>query len=617
MEGFNDAVGELRHAFQTLTYQIVARNAPALRRWALNLAEGLKEGGKYRIMLERLAEAGTFMVKTIVNLTTVLNDWITSKTLAVAGMAALIIAVGKAIKIMIAFRNAIAASGLLIAALTTGIGGVVKILAAMGIAAAGTKAIMMTLNDAGEDHSVVMATLNDNYSVLIDRLDAVKGAMKGVREQTIAQTHAALDLLDVEQERRAAELGRSPAYQKALRDAEETPMELARISRQIRELDDQIADPGWFADTNTLMARRNALATMHAQVSARKKAGEAALAEMKNQIEAEERELAAIRRRIQERINREEAAADVAGAGPEATFRGAHIGRRPGGRDYLVEAMRAADGAPGAEGPDHARAMALQRRFADSNPLVQTSTFEKLRALRNEYAEIRREISGFGAKYAHLQVMADQAFEAAKRHAMGITTVREEMVMLADSVKDRLRSVVGDMVDDFYDGNVKIGDSWRRLMRQIVKDAIWMRARSALSAVGNTVFGGFGSALFPTPGAIPGANPGVALGGPPGVPSFAKGGRHMGGPAWVGEEGPELAWFDGPAQIYDAPTSRRMANRVDVDMRLSGDVSSIADQIRNQIGAAAGPLAQQIMAGVQQQIKNPSDTRDLIRRAAA
>ena len=631
VEGFNDAIDELQHAVKVFSWQLVARHAPSLRRWAEQMAKGFEEGGKFRAVLERVATTAEFLLKTMANLTIILNNWINRTTAMIGAFGLLLLTIGKVIKMMVAFRNAIVASGLVIAALTTGIGGVLKTLAALGLAVAGTKAVMATLNDAADDHNTTLSKMNDNYNALIEKLDRTKGAMRGVWEETVKMTQASLDQMDVELERRATELGRSQDYKDALRDIREGIATQAKMTAEIQEIEQQLADPGFFTDTNTLRQRLEGLTAHHAAAGARVEASREYVRMRKAEIEEEERQLAEFRIKIERRIaegnepsvaTKKRRDEDFIRANKDTIF--GPIGLRPQDRDLDVSNRDTVWGpiglrVPGQEddeGPDHARAAQLRRRFEDANPFVQTGTYEKLRALHREYAAIRREITELGPTYANLQTMADQAFQTAKRHAMGITNLREEFVMLADTAKDRLRGTMDAVVDDFFDGTKKAQAVWRSFMRQIVKDAIWMRARSALSTVGNTIFGGIGSTLFPSPG-IPGTNPGVALGGPHTIPQFASGGRHMGGPAWVGERGPELAWFDGPAQIYDAQTSRRMANSVNVDMALRGDVSAIADQIRNEIGAAAGPLAQQIMGSVNEQIRNPSDMRRGIRGAVA
>ena len=636
VEAANDAIDEITHAFEVLSWQLVARHAPAIRRWAERITDAMKEGGKFRVMMERMSSAGTFLVNTITNLTLVLNQWINRTTASIAAFGALLIVIGKTVKMVIAIRNAVVASGLVIAALTTGVGGVLKIMAALGLAVAGTRAVMMTLDDTADDHNTTISKMNDNYSALVETLDRAKGALRNVWQETVRATQANLDQMEVDLERRAAQMGRSEEYQEILAGIAQAQKDEAQAQKELVRAQTEMDALGFMnpravtAQRKSAIdeARHGALAAVEA-ARARREAFEGQLAARKAEIEKEEQELADIRKRVQMKIMEEETRTkpikrevDSFLMSNKDTVWGP-IGLRPQDRDLDVSnrdtvwgPIGLRTGEEGGEGPDHARAAQLRRRFEDSNPLIQSSTFSKLRALHREYADIRKEITALGPTYASLQGMADKAFQAAKRHAMGITFVTEEAVMLADSIKDRMQNVVGDMVDDFFDGTNKMSESFRRMTRQIVKDMIWMRARSALSAVGNTVFGGIGSTLFPSPG-LPGTNPGVALGGPHTIPQFASGGRHMGGPAWVGERGPELVDFDGPATIYDAGTSRRMANRVDVSMRLSGDVSAIADQIRNQIGAAAGPLAQQIMGSVNEQIRNPSDTRRLIRGATA
>ena len=636
VEAANDAIDEITHAFEVLSWQLVARHAPAIRRWAERITDAMKEGGKFREVMERLSATGTFLVNTITNLTLVLNRWINRTTVSIATVGGLLLLIGKAVKAFIAFRNAIVASGLVIAAMTTGVAGVLKIMAALGLAIATTKAVMMTLDDEANDHNVTMSRMNDNYNALIETLDRAKGALKGVWQETVRATHATLDQMEVELERRAAMLGRSDEYQEVLAQIEQTKKEEADARRDLQAVQ---ADTGiGFGMPSALAAqrrdavdaqRRAALQRIE-EAKARRAGFEADLAARKGEIEREEKELADIRKRVQQRIMAEETRItpikkeiDSSLIANKDTVWGP-IGLRPQDRNFDVSnrdtvwgpiGLRRPDEEKKADEIDHEAAIAMMKRLEDANPFTQTSTFTKLRALQREYDGIYQEIESFGPLYANLANIAEKAHATAVRHAMGITTMREEMVMLADSMKDRLRGTMDAVVDDFFDGTKKAGDAWRSLMRQIVKDAIWMRARSALSTIGNTVFGGIGSSLFPS-APIPGTNPGIAAGGAPGIPSFARGGRHRGGPAWVGENGPEIVDFDGPAQIYDAATSRRMGNSVAVDMRLSGDVSSIADQIRNQIGAAAGPLAQQMMGMVNEQIRT-GDTRQLIRGATA
>ena len=514
VEGFNDAVDELQHAVQTFSWQLVARHAPAMRRWAERMAEGLKEGGRLREILERVARAAEFSVKLFTNLIDVLDRWINETTQSIAVMAGLALAFSKIAKMIIAFRNALAASGVVIAAMTAGLGGIITLLASLGLGVVGTQAVLKTLNEEADDHNVTLSKMNDNYNALIETLDRAKGSLKGVWEETVRATQANLDQMEIDLERRAAEMGRSDEYQKILEGIAQAEKEEAQARRDLAgaQADGSIGFgmPSALAAQrrDAVDAQRRAALQRIEEAKARKASFESDLSARKAEIDREEKELADIRAGIQKRIAQqterapataEERTFDVSGRdtqwGP--------IGLRPGaGRDLDVSnkdtvwgpiGLRRADGG---QGPDHARAAQLRRRFEDSSPLVQTGTFEKLRALHREYAEIRKEITALGPTYAHLQTMADQSFQAAKRHAMGITFVREEMVMLADSVKDRMRGVVDAAVDDFFDGTKKIGDSWRRLMRQLVKDAIWMRARSALSTVGNTIFGGIGSTLF-------------------------------------------------------------------------------------------------------------------------
>lgn len=662
VEGFVDALGELQHAIQVFSFQVVAKHAPAMRRWAERVADGLKEGGRLRSMFERIARAGAFLVETITNMVEITDKYITETTTTIAKLGLLAVAIGKITRMVMAFRNAILAAGIVTATLAGGLPGLVLALGSLAAGFVAVEAIMKTLDDGAADHNVTLSKMNDNYTALVETLDRAKDGMKGVWQETVRATQASLDQMDVELEQRAARLGRSEEYQdilKGIAQAEKDEAQ-ARADLEGAQADTSIGFgiPGALKKQrqDAVDAQRRAALARIEEAKARRASFEATRQQRWGEIEREEQELADIRRKVQGQIAEKEereikkdaapaphgglaaqygyqrsralAAATAEGQGGLAAQYGYQRSRA------MAAAVRAATRRAdisnkdtvygpiglrktGGEGPDMNRIADLQRQFADDNPFVKTDTYEKLRNLRIEYAAIRQEIAALGPQYANLGLRAEQSFEAAKRHAMGVTLVTEEMIMLADSVKDRMRGVVDSAVDDFFDGTKKMGDAWRSLMRQIVKDAVWMRARSMFSAIGNQVFGGIGTSLFPT-AAIPGANPGVALGGPPGIPSFAQGGQHEGGWARVGENGPELAYFNGPARIYDAAASRgMMKGQVDVNMALSGDVSAIADQIRNQIGAAAGPLAQQIMAGVQEQIRTPSDTRRAVRGAVA
>lgn len=78
------------------------------------------------------------------------------------------------------------------------------------------------------------------------------------------------------------------------------------------------------------------------------------------------------------------------------------------------------------------------------------------------------------------------------------------------------------------------------------------------------------------------------------VPAYADGGDHAGGYAWVGERGPELAYFSQAARIYPAEQSRAMAGRAGGDVALLGKMDTLSRQVEGLTRVVAEGARQQI-----------------------
>lgn len=126
----------------------------------------------------------------------------------------------------------------------------------------------------------------------------------------------------------------------------------------------------------------------------------------------------------------------------------------------------------------------------------------------------------------------------------GITDVWETKLKPAF---DAMKSFVQDTLPNAFEtAKDAIGDTW---------DKIKGLAAAPINFIIETVYNnGFRSVVNKVADWV-GADPLPAL---PTIPTYARGGRHAGGWAIVGEEGPELVDFDTPGRVYTAGDTARM-----------------------------------------------------------
>ena len=603
------SVKETGFTLRNLTRDLIAQHAPAIREFADEIRKSLEPGGQLRTIIVAISDAAGTAARALKVLVDQIKDIITDSGALIASWALI---TGAAVQLVRALHSLYfimwnsaagaaalaAANGTLKAGLIS-LMGVWKALLALpflkliaifaGIGAA-IHVLHKAFTDWGAENITMKRMLDQHRDAARALSDEYKG-MAGVMKQASTGTR---ELYDAKRQLLRASLAEME------HTANRIYLETRESSRFKKLMEDRAQIDSWRAQARQHRLIADTVPIQDSSQMSLHRAKNRFADELEAQFKADMEELMAPYNSLMSAINETTDALRIDYLGPPIN----------------VEQM-------------NNDAEKIRKKIAAAMPGVTTSTFDSLRQAKDWHDQVTDEIGKLKGDYSDLQASADEAYEAMKRHAQGLYSTMENLTMVIDGIKDQFRSVTDSIVDHMIDGTTKISDAFKKMAIQIAKDMIWMQVRSGLSAVGSHIMGGIGSSLFGgqigplsirgqqfggslSINPFPGANPILASGGTVNansLPRFARGGFHKGGPMIVGENGAEIV-DTGPARVYDANTTRRMLGaNITLEARLSGDVTAIAEQIRNQVGEAAGPLAQELMSGVTNQLRLPSDMR--------
>lgn len=192
-EAMNDAMLVLSLIFKNFARNMVARYAPAIKRWVKEVQTGLAPGGRFRELLERLANGFRLAATATVEFIDIMSRVITKERVFTVAIAAMIIA-GTRLTIMIYGAGAAmvrftaamvtgqsVASGLAVTLgiLKGGIGGVVMTIATLGLTVAGgvaayntMRAEMASVNTLATEQAGIIGDLASKYDMLMTSLDS-------------------------------------------------------------------------------------------------------------------------------------------------------------------------------------------------------------------------------------------------------------------------------------------------------------------------------------------------------------------------------------------------------------------------------------------------------------
>ena len=613
VEAMNDQLDEVKNALRIFSIQIVATHAPAIRRWAEEVAESLKPGGRLRRLLVGLAEALRLAALALTEFVLALRQVFSESTLAVIAIAGLSSAflsttitlaklatgLGSVVFELVRVATGAQSVGRVWGLLRHGMGGIFSVLTVGGIAISSLIAAYNLWNGAQEEsteearvNSDAVATLTQGYENLQRAMTAASGAQKQLTAAARESLAADIERIRLQATFEEAGIMASP--------------EFTALSDEIKRLQKGRAD--------LLAARDRAFESAAGATTTRgmyaqqiRERNEAALAEISEALRAAQDK----RKRLFNNVDMLRAEADDFAQRLADSLLGTDSGEGPLNRGDIASAL----GAVLREYED--RLQDFNRAFED-NMGVSTQVFDELRSAHRWYQDITQEINDAGAGFEHLHEVAAATFADMTRRAQGLHTPLEQMVMIVDTIRDRFRAVTDSIVDHWISGTAKISDAFKQMAIQIVKDMLWMNVRAGLSRIGQGIFAGLAGAGA----AVPGASPTLALGNAgtinvSGVPGFARGGMHRGGWAMVGERGPELAHFGSPARIYNSAQSRAMMGgsvAVDVQVSAGRNWQEFHSNVIRAIDAKAPDIVNAANASVMQNMQRSSNMQDALRR---
>ena len=159
-EAMNDAMLVLSLIFKNFARNIVAEHAPAIKAWVQQVQEALRPGGRFRELLERLADGFRLAAQATVEFVDIMSRVITRERAMTAAMAAMLlagtrialmlgsaaVAAGKFTMAMIKGQSAASGLAVVVGLLRGGLGGLVVTIASLGTAVAAGVAVYRALN---------------------------------------------------------------------------------------------------------------------------------------------------------------------------------------------------------------------------------------------------------------------------------------------------------------------------------------------------------------------------------------------------------------------------------------------------------------------------------------
>ena len=628
-----EAVNNVGLGLRTLSRELLAEHAPAIRVWARELADSLKPGGMLRNLITTLATAmrkasvamieflhalravfgqTTLMVIAIAGVTSGLVSMIGSLGRVARGLVTLTQTGHSAVEAFRAAQGSMNIFSGIMAGLKGSANGLAISLTVGGIAIA---AVIAAINLWRGKQEELIDMTRQNYRAVENLSESyykLEQSIRGVSKATAEMTEKAKKSLQQDIER----LRMQALFQESdIMDSDKFK-ENVRESELLNRRRDNLLDPNSLANAMKEAAAYGMTEEMF--IEGRKEAVKAIhkrLNELRDLRASMFNDVDMLRREADEMENKMNSlVGDAATGTPEAVMGG--ISRGNIGR-VLAEMQE-----------EYRRGLqGFNREIEDT--MLTTDLFSRMREAKRWHEDITQEINDAGVGYQHLHAEAAQAFETMKRHAAGVYHPLEIATMALDGLTDRFRSVSDAMVDHFVDsGTEKSPAAFRKMALQVAKDLVWMQMRSTLSSIGSHFMGALGTSQIPVglPQGI-GLNPAQALGNTVNansmpIPMYASGGRHPGGWAMVGERGPEMAYFDGPANIYNAHQTRGMRGgngslSVDVSVNPGSNWAEFHANVMGAIEAKAPDIVNAANASMMQNAQRSSNFQDAMRRGMA
>ena len=613
-----ESIKELNFTFRNFFRDLAAEHAPAIRKWADDVTASLKPGGLLRDLMKGLSESFRLAMLAAAEFIDAMNSIFGRATLvavAIAGISSAVLNTTASIIGMVGgLKNlwAIIKEGTLVTTTFT---------AKMGILRAALRTMFPLLAGIGVAYGVISAAIglfNRNQAGLIDQTRAATQSVRGLSEAYDSLKNSLAGVSDANREMTAtaraamqAEIDRTRLRATFEEAGLWRSPEFLDVSQRIKDLQEarerNLAARQRFEDGKVLTTTRGVFAR------AFRERNDAALKEIGEALRAAEDKRRALFNNVDylrgEAERFQELLDNLAGNPAAANA----SGRAEGYFDAWGH-MRATEEALAAY---EQRLGEFRRTFEDAGG-HNTSVFNELQQAKRWHEDITREINEAGFAYQHLHAEAAIVYEDLKRRAQGMTTPFENLVTIADTLKDRFRSVTDSIVDHWVDGTTKISDAFKKMALQVAKDMLWLNIRAGLSRIGGGIFGGLGGAGVQ----VPGMSPSLALGdggtiNVSGITGYAMGGRTPGGWAVVGERGPELAHFDGPASIFSNADSRRMAGGsldVNIGVHPGGSWQEFHANVIGAIESKAPDIVNAANAAVMQNMQRSSNMQTALRR---
>ena len=207
-EAMNDAMLVLSLIFKNFARNMVARYAPSIKRWVKEVQAGLAPGGRFRELLEKLAEGFRLAATATVEFIDIMSRVITKERVMAVAVAAMVVA-GTRLTLMlygagaamVRFTAAMVtgqsiASGLAVTLgmLKGGIGGVVMTIATLGLTVAGgvaayntLRAEMSSVNTLATEQAGIIGDLAAKYDMLMTSLDPASNGPEAVMAEMRAK----------------------------------------------------------------------------------------------------------------------------------------------------------------------------------------------------------------------------------------------------------------------------------------------------------------------------------------------------------------------------------------------------------------------------------------------
>ena len=612
VQQMRDQIGEMQHAFSNFAIQLVASYSPAIRRWARDVSNSLKPGGRLRGLIESLTTAFSTSVRVIDQFIFNLRKLFGSTTIMVGAFALLTTAVLRTIstlitameglyKIGIAFlatEGAITKSRMAMEFFKGGLKSLVAVAGVVGIAIAGIMTAVNLWRGATDESNFVTSRatlLTDKLAHAYDNLaSSIKGATdrsaenlrqmrKNLTGQVTGMTVLAVEML--------AEVERDPEYKAAVKKRDDA---LAILGRPVSSMNPRAQ--GKWRDRQKEATRELLEA---GRIIEDKK-------QDYNNLVAKAKEANDILIQLGIELTSHQLGS--------SSFNVGNIQRVL--ENYVKEHQR--------------KLMEFGREIEEKQIGITTQSYDRLRDARIWFEDMTQKIKDAGVGFEHLHAKARAAFDAMSRHAQGIIYPMEQLVLIADGFSDRFQTVTDAIVDRWIDGTTSIADAWKKMAREIVKDMVWMQAKAALSRIGSHLLsslGGLNSGMFGPfrIGPIPGASPQGALSGTINANNyagaFARGGNIPAGKyGLVGEYGAEFV--RGPASVTSAAKTAAMmgrgAGRAGIDINMYGsDWQAIRADIINQIDAAKPDIMNGTSGMIMKDMQRSSNTQRSMRRGLA